>query len=381
MIVVKNVGKRSLIYLYKRLIRLEIVVSSRRGKVSFLFFFETSKLVCCYTHFMMKRILTGDRPTGKLHLGHYVGSLKNRLKLQEEYEVYILVADLHALTTKTDTKNFKENIKNLVLDQLSVGIDPEKVKFCLQSAVAEDSELATIFSMLISKNRLERIPTLKDMLADLKIENPSLGLISYPVLQAADILMVRANLVPVGKDQAPHIEVTREIAERFNQAYGEVFPIPEALIPEGSGTLPGIDGKAKMSKSLNNAIYLSDSEEEVKEKVMKMYTDPKRIKATDPGTVEGNPVFIYHELFNANKKLVEELKSRYREGKVGDIEVKEELVRALNNFLKPIREKRTELESQTGLVKTILQKGTEETKKEALSTLERVKEAMRLTLD
>ncbi|MDP2671004.1 MAG: tryptophan--tRNA ligase [bacterium] len=326
----------------------------------------------------MKRILTGDRPTGKLHLGHYVGSLKNRLALQDEYEVFLLVADLHSLTTKTDTTELKENIKNLILDQLAIGIDPNKVTFCLQSAIPEDTELASIFSMLVTKNRLERIPTLKDVLRDLKIENPTLGLLSYPVLMSADILMIRANVVPVGKDQASHVEITREIAERFNSTYGKVFPVPEALIPEGLGTLPGIDGKAKMSKSLGNAIYLSDSAEEVKKKVNSMYTDPKRIKPTDPGTVEGNPVFIYHDAFNSNKEEVNALKERYREGKVGDVEVKEKLAQALNDFLAPIRDRRAEFEKEPEVIDEILKSGTEKARKEASETLKLVKEAMSL---
>jgi tryptophanyl-tRNA synthetase len=328
---------------------------------------------------MQKRILTGDRPTGRLHLGHYVGSLKNRLRLQDEYEVFILVADLHSLTTKSNTKELRENVRNLVLDQLAIGLDPEKVTFCLQSAIPEDSELAIIFSMLISKSRLERVPTLKDLLADLKIENPAIGLIIYPVLQAADIMMVKAHLVPVGKDQASHIEVTREIAERFNQTYGEIFPVPEALIPEDLGTLPGTDGKAKMSKSLGNAIYLSDSSEEVREKVMKMYTDPTRAKATDPGKVEGNPVFLYHEAFNTNKDKVEELKKRYKEGKVGDVEVKEELIVAINDFLAPVRARREELLAEPGLVERILTEGTLKVRKEAQETLNSVKKAMNLS--
>ena len=326
-----------------------------------------------------KRILTGDRPTGKLHLGHYVGSLKNRVELQDEYEVFILVADLHSLTTKSDTKDLRENVRNLVLDQLAVGLDPEKVTFCLQSAIPEDPELAIIFSMLISKSRLERVPTLKDILRDLKIENPSIGLVFYPVLMAADILMVRANVVPVGKDQTSHVEITREIAEKFNSTYGEVLPIPEALIPEDLGTLPGIDGKAKMSKSLDNAIYLSDSEEQVREKVMKMYTDPKRIKPTDPGKVEGNPVFLYHDAFNENKTKVAELKKRYTEGKVGDVEVKEELISAINRFLTPIRTKREEFSKENGLVERILTEGTLKARSEAQETLKLVKKAMNLS--
>jgi len=326
----------------------------------------------------MKRILTGDRPTGKLHLGHYVGSLKNRIELQDEYEVFILVADLHSLTTKSDTKDLRENVRNLVLDQLAVGLDPEKVTFCLQSAIPEDPELAIILSMLVSKARLERVPTLKDILADLKIENPSIGLIFYPVLMAADILMVRANVVPVGKDQTSHVEITREIAEKFNSTYGEVFPVPEALIPEDLGTLPGTDGKAKMSKSLDNAIYLSDSAEEVKRKVIGMYTDPKRIKPTDKGTVEGNPVFVYHDAFNQDKEEIADLKKRYTEGKVGDVEVKEKLIVAINNFLAPIRARREEFSQEEGLIERVLTEGTLKARAEAQETLKLVKKAMNL---
>jgi tryptophanyl-tRNA synthetase len=283
---------------------------------------------------MKKRILTGDRPTGKLHLGHFVGSLQNRIRLQDEYEVYLLVADLHALTTNTDTKELKQNIKDLVLDQLSVGIDPKKVTFCVQSAIPEAQELAVIFSMLVQKPRLERVPTLKEMLRDLNIENPSLGLLSYPVLQAADILMVKADLVPVGKDQASHVELTREMAEKFNVTYKNTLPLPEALIPKEIGTLPGTDGKAKMSKSLNNTIFLSDSAKEVEAKISKMYTDPTRIHPTDPGHTEKNPVFIYLDAFaqEKDKAKVEELKKKYREGKVGDVEVKKFLVGILNEF-------------------------------------------------
>ncbi len=329
---------------------------------------------------MKKRILTGDRPTGKLHLGHYVGSLKNRLKLQDEYEVYILVADLHALTTTIDTKDFKQNIKDLVLDQLSVGIDPKKVTFCVQSQIPEDQELATIFSMLVTKSRLERIPTLKDMLRDLKIENPSLGLLSYPVLQAADILMVKANLVPVGKDQASHIELTREIAQKFNSEYGEAFPIPKSLIPKELGTLPGIDGKAKMSKSLGNAIFLSDNEKTVEERVMKMYTDPKRIHPTDPGNVEGNPVFTYLDAFasEADKSKVSDLKERYKKGQVGDVEVKKFLIKVLNKFLDPIRLSRANFEKQKDLVEEILEEGTKKARQEATETLTLAKKTMKI---
>lgn len=329
---------------------------------------------------MRKRILTGDRPTGKLHLGHYVGSLRNRVKLQEQYECFFIIADLHTLTTKPDSKSISEvpiNIKDLVLDYLSVGIDPEKSTIFVQSKIPEISELTLFFSMLVSISRLERIPTLKDMIRDLKIENPSYGLLGYPVLQAADILIVRANLVPVGKDQESHVELTREIARRFNGLYVEVFPETEALIGDVA-TLVGTDGKAKMSKSLDNCIYLSDSPETVKAKVMKMFTDPTRIHPTDPGHVEGNPVFIYHDAFNKNKEEVADLKERYKKGSVGDVEVKQKLIKALNEFLDPIREKRNKFESKKGLIEEILDKGAKKTQAEAKETLRLVKKAMGL---
>ena len=332
---------------------------------------------------MPKRILTGDRPTGRLHLGHYVGSLKNRLELQDKFEVFLLVADLHALTTNINTSQLPQNVKDLVLDQLSVGIDPKKVTFCLQSAIPEDQELAVILSMLVQKPRLERIPTLKDMLRDLKIENPSLGLLSYPVLQAADILMVGADLVPVGKDQASHIELTREVAQKFNSTYKEVFSIPVSLIPKEVGVLPGIDGRTKMSKSLNNAIFLSDDKPAVKEKVMKMYTDPTRIHPSNPGHVEGNPVFIYLDAFGSTgspqvRQKIVEYKKRYQEGKVGDIEVKKFLVAVLDKFLDPIRRRRAKLGQEKGMVEKILDEGSKKARTEAIKTLERVKEAMGL---
>lgn len=325
-----------------------------------------------------KRILTGDRPTGKLHLGHYVGSLKNRVKLQDEYECFFIVADLHTLTTAPEkTKELKENVREQVLDYLSCGIDPKKSTIYLQSEIPEVGELAMIFGMLISVPRLQRVPTLKEIMRDLRIKQASFGLLGYPVLQAADILMVRADLVPVGKDQVSHVEVTREIARAFNGLYGKVFPEPEALLGEVP-ILPGIDGQAKMSKSLSNAIYLSDGPEAVKEKVMQMYTDPTRIHPTDPGHTEGNPVFVYHDAFNSDKKEVEDLKDRYKKGKIGDIEVKEKLAKALNKFLDPIRKRRTQFEQDIGLVERILREGTEKARKEAQKTLSVAKNAMKM---
>jgi len=263
-----------------------------------------------------------------------------------------IAADLHTLTTETEKgaiKKINENVRQLVLDYLAVGIDPEKSVIYRQSQVPEVTYLALLFSMLVTVPRCQRVPTLKEVMHDLKITKPSLGLLTYPVLQAADILMVKAHLVPVGKDQESHIELTREIAHKFNKMYGQVFPEPKALIGEVP-TLPGLDGKAKMSKSLGNCIYLSDDKKTVKEKVMAMYTDPTRIHPTDLGHVKGNPVFIYHDAFNQNKKEVEELKERYQAGKVGDVEVKEKLAKAINGFLDPIRARRAKFEKEEGLV-------------------------------
>lgn len=327
-----------------------------------------------------KRILTGDRPTGKLHLGHYVGSLKNRVKLQDEYETFLIVADLHTLTTKpskTDTAQLKENIKDQVLDYLAVGIDPEKVTIYIQSNIPEVAELAVIFGMLTTVPRLDRLPTLKEVMNNAHLTIPSYGLLGYPVLQAADILMVRAGLVPVGKDQASHLEVTREIARSFNKTYDEVLPEPEALIGDVP-SLPGIDGSIKMSKSAGNDIKLSDSEAEVTKKVMSMYTDPTRIKPTDPGHVEGNPVFTYLDAFGEDKEKIAEYKDRYQKGTVGDVEVKRYLAEVLNKFLDPIRARRVRFERQPELVEKILREGTKRAEIEAKKTLTEVKKAMKM---
>jgi tryptophanyl-tRNA synthetase len=323
-----------------------------------------------------KRILTGDRPTGKLHLGHYVGTLANRVKLQYEYECYFIIADLHMLTTHYDRiPNIAENVRELVCDYIGVGIDPEKTTIYLQSLVPEVTELMLLFSMLVTVPRLQRVPTLKEQMQAANFDAATLGLLTYPVLQAADIMMVRANLVPVGKDQSSHLEVTREIATRFNTLYGEVFPIPQTMIGEVP-TLMGTDGKAKMSKSLDNAIYLSDDAETVTKKVMKMYTDPTRLRATDPGHVEGNPVFQYHDAFNENKAEVEDLKERYVQGKVGDVEVKKRLAEAVNHFLEPIRARR-KAAVQGGRLEEILRVGSERAREEARETLRLAKQAMK----
>ena len=328
---------------------------------------------------MKQRILTGDRPTGKLHLGHYVGSLANRVRLQDEYECFFLIADYHALTTAyEDPSQIGENVRELVLDYLAVGIDPEKSTIYLQSLTPEVCELFLLFTMLISVPRLQRVPTLKEVVRDLKLETASLGLLSYPVLQAADIMMVRAHLVPVGKDQASHLEVTRELARRFNELYGEIFPIPETLIGEVP-TLVGTDGQAKMSKSLNNAIMLAEEPGELQRKVMSMYTDPTRLRATDPGHVEGNPVFVYHDAFNSEKAEVEDLKERYRAGRVGDVEVKRKLIDALERFLLPIRDRRAEYAARPGLIDEIILEGSRRARREAQETVRLAREAMSLT--
>jgi len=325
------------------------------------------------------RLLTGDRPTGKLHLGHYVGSLANRVRLQDDYTCYFLVADYHVLTTAYENPaGIGENVRELVLDYLSVGIDPERSTIYLQSLTPALSELALILGMLISVPRLQRVPTLKEVVRDLQLDTASYGLLGYPVLQAADIMMVRAHIVPVGRDQASHLEVTRELARRFNELYGQVFPIPETLIGEVP-TLVGLDGRAKMSKSLGNAITLSEEPEDLRRKVMGMYTDPTRLRATDPGHVEGNPVFQYHDAFNTDTAEVEELKERYRGGRVGDVEVKRRLIDALERFLAPIRERRAAVAARAGLVEEIIAEGSRTARHEAAETLRLAREAMGLT--
>jgi tryptophanyl-tRNA synthetase len=329
----------------------------------------------------MKRILTGDRPTGRLHLGHYVGSLKNRVRLQDEYEQFIMLADTQALTDNFDNpQKIRDSVSEVVLDYLSVGIDPQKTTIFIQSQIPEISELALYFMNLVTVARLQRNPTLKEEIKQKGYESEvPVGFFVYPISQAADILFLKANLVPVGEDQKPMIELTREIARRFNSIYDSVFPEPEILVGD-IARLPGTDGKSKMSKSLNNAIFLSDSPEEVEKKVMSMYTDPTRIKATDPGHVENNPVFIYLDAFASDdlKSEILNLKSRYEKGQVGDVEVKKYLSTVINQFLEPIREKRAEYENQPELVERILKEGTEKARSEAQKTLEEVKKAMKL---
>ncbi len=322
------------------------------------------------------RLLTGDRPTGRLHLGHYVGSLANRVRLQHQYDSFFIIADLHTLTTKPEREYIKEIptfIRETVLDYLAVGIDPNVSTIFVQSAVPETFQLNLLFEMLVTVPRLERMPTLKDMARDANMDSMPFGLLGYPVLQAVDILLPRAQAVPVGRDNQSHVELAREMARRFNNLYGEVFPEPESIIGDVP-LLVGTDGQNKMSKSLNNAIYLSDDAETVKQKVMNMYTDPKRLRATDPGTVEGNPVFIYHDAFNPSYAEVDDLKERYRQGKVGDVEVKEKLARAINNFLEPIREKRAYFLAHPMIPRDVLANGIRRMQAEAKQTMELVRE-------
>jgi tryptophanyl-tRNA synthetase len=311
---------------------------------------------------MKKRILTGDRPTGKLHIGHLLGSLQNRVKLQDEYEQFILIANIHALSDNfANPEKVRESIEELLCDYYAVGIDFDKTTVYIQSEVPEVNEIFIYLANFTTLQQLSHNPTLKTELAQKGFEGSTpLGFFLYPIHQAADILLVNGDLVPVGKDQAPMVEETRELARKFNATYGvNTLHEPQPLFGVEKN-VPGIDGNEKMGKSLGNAIYLSDTEEELRKKVFATKTDPNRIHATDPGTVEGNTIFVYHDLFNLNKEEVEDLKTRYRAGTVGDVEVKEKLFIAMNNLLTPIRERRREAE---GMKAQLLAKALEGSKK------------------
>jgi tryptophanyl-tRNA synthetase len=332
------------------------------------------------THTLRQRVLTGDRPTGKLHLGHYVGTLANRVRLQETSDVFLVLADYHMLTTRYRREalaQMAEDLREMVLDYLSVGLDPAQTTMYVQSQVPQVCELHVIFSMLVTVARAQRMLTLKDLGTTQGITHPSVGLLSYPILQAAEILLVRANIVPVGQDQVAHIELCRDIARHFNYLYGDIFPEPEALV----GNVPllvGTDGQNKMSKSLGNAIFLSDDAATVHTKVMRMCTDSARIHPTVPGQVEGNPIFVYHDIFNPNKGEVEELKQRYRSGQIDDVEVKQQLSRALNAFLVPFRVRRARYAADPHLVAELLRRGRAKVMAEAKQTLQLVRQAMGL---
>jgi tryptophanyl-tRNA synthetase len=329
-----------------------------------------------------KRILTGDRPTGKLHIGHLLGTLENRVKLQDEYDTYVLIANVQALADNFDNPSkVRENIEELLCDYYASGLDFDKATVFIQSEVPEIHEIFVYLANFVTTQQIQHNPTIKTEIAQKGMgESTPLGFFMYPIHQIADILCVNADLVPVGKDQAPMVEDTRRVARKFNNTYGvSIFNEPEALFGVDVN-VPGIDGNAKMGKSLNNCIYLSDSEEELRKKVFKVYTDPNRVHATDPGTTEGNVAFFYHDLFNDDKKEVEEMKERYREGKIKDMEVKERLFEVMNSKLASIRERRKEAE---GMKKELLQKalkGSERVSEIAKGTVEQMKEAMQLDL-
>lgn len=325
-------------------------------------------------------VLTGDRPTGPLHLGHYVGSLENRVKLQQQYKQYIMIADVQALTDNYENPaKVRDNVFQVACDYLAVGIDPSKSTIFIQSLIPEIAELTIFYLNLVTVNRLRRNPTVKAEINQKKFgEHIPAGFLIYPVSQAADITFVKANIVPVGEDQLPMIEQTNEIVRAFNRIYNTDVLVPaKAVIPKVA-RLPGTDGQAKMGKSLGNAIYLSDSQDELARKVKSMYTDPHHIKVSDPGNVEGNPVFIYLEIFDPHKQEVEALKEHYKRGGLGDMVVKKRLLEVLESFLAPIRERRKEFEKNPDHVMTLLKSGTQATREVAAQTLKEVKHAMKL---
>lgn len=325
-------------------------------------------------------ILTGDRPTGPLHLGHYVGSLLNRITLQDQYTQYIMIADLQALTDNADNPvKVRDNVIEVMLDYLSVGIDPTKTTIFIQSMIPEIAELTILYLNLVTVNRLQRNPTVKaEMQQKSYGESVPAGFLMYPVSQAADITIVKGTIIPVGEDQLPMIEQTNEIVRSFNRIYGvDIFPEAKALVSK-VGRLPGTDGKAKMGKSLGNAIFLSDDVDTLKKKVMSMYTDPGHLRVEDPGQIEGNMVFEYLDVFDTNKEKVADLKHQYRQGGLGDVKLKMYLFEVLNELLTPIRTKRAELAQDKDAVLKILLQGTQEVRKVALTTMREVKQAMHL---
>ncbi len=322
---------------------------------------------------MKKRILTGDRPTGPLHLGHYVGSLENRVRFQNEYDCFFIIADYQVLTDHLrETAKTERYIKEVVLDYLSVGISPEKSTIFIQSLIPEIAELTMYFSMMVTLARLQRNPTVKEEVKAAKISEMSYGFLGYPISQAADILSVRANLIPVGEDQLAHVEQTREIARTFNRLFGKVFPIPEGLV----GRVPrlvGLDGQ-KMSKSRGNAIFLSDSPETVRRKINTAITDPARIHPTDLGHPDICNIFQYHKAFNPSE--CKEIEDDCKKGKIGCVTCKKRLAEVINRFLEPIREKRRYYDGQEKLIKAVLGAGNEKTRKETKETIKLVREAM-----
>ena len=322
------------------------------------------------------------RPTGRLHLGHLVGALGNWVPLQEQYDCFYFVADWHALTSDyADTNQLTSYAYDNVADWIGAGLDPEKSTFFIQSLVPEHAELYLLLSMVVPIPWLERVPTYKEQQDDLKDKDlSSIGFLGYPLLQTADVSMYDARFVPVGEDQVAHLELARESVRRFNNVFGggrAVLVEPQPLLTTFA-RLPGLDGDKKMSKSLGNTIHLSDEPDDVKKKVMRMYTDPKRVRADIPGTVEGNPVFVYHEAFNPNIAEVEDLKARYRAGKVGDVEVKTKLANALNAYLAPIHDRRAAVLAQPERLREILFEGSKRARAVAVETMERVRAAVKI---
>ena len=326
------------------------------------------------------RVVSGMRPTGRLHVGHLVGALSNWVRLQDQYDCFYFVADWHALTSEfANTGPLTSYAYDNVADWIGAGLDPERSTFFIQSLIPQHAELSLLLSMVVPVPWLERVPTYKEQQETLKDKDlSSIGFLGYPLLQTADVTMYDARFVPVGDDQVAHLELSREIVRRFNNFFGDVLAEPQPLLTSVS-RLPGLDGDKKMSKSLGNTIELSDSADDVKKKVMRMYTDPKRVRADIPGTVEGNPVFTYHDAFNTNKEEVEDLKARYRAGKVGDVEVKTKLAAALNAHLEPIRQRRAAVLAKPDRLKEILYEGSKRAGAVAEQTMERVRDAMRIS--
>jgi tryptophanyl-tRNA synthetase len=318
------------------------------------------------------------RPTGKLHIGHLVGALQNWVALQAKYDCFYCVVDWHALTTHyADTSEIVENALDNVADWIGAGLDPEKSTFFVQSLVPEHAELYLLFQMVTPIPWLERVPTYKEQREQMSDRDlSSIGFLGYPLLQAADIVVYDAHWVPVGEDQVPHVELTREVVRRFNNFYPSGLVEPQSLLTP-TPRLPGLDNR-KMSKSYNNTINLSDDVKTVQNRVRQMYTDPKRVRADIPGTVEGNPVFAYHDAFNPNTAEVEDLKTRYRAGTVGDVEVKTKLAVAINHLLDPLRERRAQALSRPGYIKDVLMDGSKKARVVAQETMERVREAVKL---
>lgn len=343
---------------------------------------------------MGKVILTGDRPTGKLHLGHYIGSLRRRVQLQQEGDfdrMFVFMADVQALTDNADNpEKIRQNIMEVALDYLAAGLDPTKCTLFIQSMIPELAELTTYLMNLITVSRVQRNPTVKTEIKMRNFEaNIPLGFFCYPVSQAADITLFKATTVPAGEDQEPMIEVARELARRFNQIYGDVLVEPNIMLPENATArrLPGTDGKEKMSKSLGNCIYLSDSADDVWQKVRSMYTDPNHINVSDPGTVEGNAVFTYLDAFSTDADFanfwpeyqnLDELKNHYRRGGLGDMKCKKFLNTVINNMLEPMRQRRHELEQDIPAIFDILRKGSEQAREVAAQTMSEVRHAMRI---